>query len=142
LGAIGVFESTYYPGPPVDIDLDDPIEGLAQRIWQKACWSHDCGAEAVPEMSNPGSQQVVGSKFLVEAIQEWGIDGAIMHQTRSCRAVSWGQTHYRNILEKEGIPTIMFESDMADPRNWSDSRIKAMIEPFIDTLKESKGKRT
>ena len=137
-GAIGVFESTYYPGPPVEIDLDDPLQGLVQRIWKKACWSHGSGAEAVPEMSNPGTQQVVGREFLIQSVRDWGVDGAIMHRTRSCRAVSWGQTHYRNILEREGIPTILFESDMADPRNWSDSRVKAMIEPFIETLHELK----
>jgi benzoyl-CoA reductase/2-hydroxyglutaryl-CoA dehydratase subunit BcrC/BadD/HgdB len=140
-GAIGVFESTYYPGPPVEVDLDDPIVGLAQRIWKKACWSHAWGSEAVPEMSNPGTQQVVGSGFLLQAVQEYGIDGAIMHRTRSCRAVSWGQTHYRNILEKEGIPCIIFESDMADPRNWSDSRIKALVEPFLETLRDARQNR-
>jgi len=138
MGAIGVFESTYYPGPPVEIDLADPIEGLVQRIWKKACWTHSCGGEAVPEMCNPGTQQVIGSKFLVRSVREWGVDGAIMHRTRSCRAVSWGQTHYRNILEKEGVPTLMFESDMADPRSWSDSRVKAMMEPFIETLRETR----
>ncbi len=103
-GAIVVFESSYYPGPPVEIDLDDPLNGLAQRIWQKACWTHASGAEAVPEMCNPGTQQMVGSRFLIEAMGEYGIDGAIMHRTPSCRAVSWGQTHYRNLWKRKVSP--------------------------------------
>lgn len=134
LGAIGVFESCYFPGPPVDVDLQDPLEGLARRIWEKACRYQRRGAEAMPEMCDPGIMEGIGSRYLVQVVEEYGIDGAIMHRTRSCRAISWGQVHFQNILEKQGVPTIIFESDMADPRAWSDSRIKSMIEPFIESM--------
>jgi len=138
LGAVSVFESCYYPGPPVEIDLDDPIEGLAQRIWKKACWYHKSGAEATPEMCDPGIMLGVGSQFLVQLIKEYAIDGALMHRTRSCRAISWGQIHYRNIFENKEIPALIFESDMADPRAWSDSRVKSQIEPFMESVAQAK----
>jgi benzoyl-CoA reductase/2-hydroxyglutaryl-CoA dehydratase subunit BcrC/BadD/HgdB len=141
LGAISVFETCYYPGPPVDIDLRDPVAGLAERIWKKACWYQKCGAEASPEMCDPGIMVGVGSAYLKQLAREYGIDGALMHRTRSCRAVSWGQIHHRNILEEKGIPSLIFESDMGDPRAWSDSRIKAQLEPFIESMATSKSER-
>ncbi|MBW1819169.1 MAG: 2-hydroxyacyl-CoA dehydratase [Deltaproteobacteria bacterium] len=138
MGAVSVFETCYYPGPSVDVDLDDPVEGLAQRIWQKACWYHRGGAEATPELCDPGIMLGVGSRFLRQSVEDYAIDGVLMHRTRSCRAVSWGQIHNRNILEELGIPALIFESDMADPRAWSDSRFKSQIEPFIESVAQNK----
>jgi benzoyl-CoA reductase/2-hydroxyglutaryl-CoA dehydratase subunit BcrC/BadD/HgdB len=141
LGAISAFETCYHPGPPVDVDLSDPVEGLARRIWKKACWAHRGGAEAMPEMCDPGIFIGVGSTLLRQLLKDYAIDGVVMHRTRSCRAVSWGQVHSRNILEELGIPALIFESDMADPRAWSDSRFKSMIEPFIESVALSKDDR-
>jgi len=138
LGAITVFEGAYYIGPPVDIDLDDPLEGLAERIWQNACWHHRTSAEAMPEICNPALQQGIGSKLLLRLIKEYDVDGVILHRTRSCRPWSWGQVHYRTLLEKEGIPALIFESDMTDVRMWSDSKVKAQVEPFIETVAQLK----
>ena len=138
LGAIVVFEQPYYVGPFVEIDLEDPFEGLVQRIWKKACWNHQTGVEAKPEISNPSSMVAVGSKFIVQLIGGHSIDGALFHRSHTCRATSWGQVHYQRIMENEGIPTHIFESDMADPRAWSDARIKSQLEAFIETVEQSK----
>jgi benzoyl-CoA reductase/2-hydroxyglutaryl-CoA dehydratase subunit BcrC/BadD/HgdB len=138
LGAISAYETCYHPGPPVHIELEDPIEGLAQRMWKKACWSHGGGAEAWPEMCDPGIMLGVGSTELKQVVKDYAIDGVLMHRTRSCRAISWGQIHHRNVLEDLGIPTLIFESDMADPRAWSDSRFKTQIEPFMESVALSK----
>lgn len=141
LGAVSVFESVYYPGPFVDVDLKDPVEGLVQRIWERASWYHECRTEAMPEICNPGIMLGVGSKFLLELVDEYEIDGAVMHRTHSCRAISWGQVHYKNLLEKADVPALVFESDMADPRKWSDARFKAQIEPFIEMMEYRKYKK-
>jgi len=44
-------------------------------------------------------------------------------------------------LEKVGIQTLIFESDMADPRAWSDTQIKAQFTEFLETLAAAKQKR-
>lgn len=133
-GAVVVLEGAYYIGPAVEVDLHDPLEGLARRIWRNTCWHHRASAEAMPEICNPGLQQGIGSRLLLNLVKEYGVDGVIFHRTRSCRPWSWGQIHYRNLLEKAGIPTMIFESDMADARAWSDSKVTAQVEPFIETL--------
>ena len=142
LGAIVVFEQAYYVGPFFEVNLDDPFEGLVERIWRKACWNHQTSIEACPEICNPNSMAAVGSKFVVQLISGHGIDGALFHRTHTCRAMSWGQIHYQRVLGKEGIPTHIFESDMAHPRSWSDARIKSQLESFIETVEQSKKERT
>ena len=57
-----------------------------------------------------------------------------MHLTRSCRAVSFGEVHTKNRLAEMGVPSLIFESDMADPRLWSDAQIKTRVHAFIETL--------
>jgi benzoyl-CoA reductase/2-hydroxyglutaryl-CoA dehydratase subunit BcrC/BadD/HgdB len=76
--------------------------------------------------------------LLLRLIKEYDVDGVILHRTRSCRPWSWGQVHYRTLLEKEGIPALIFESDMADVRTWSDSKVKAQVEPFIEIIAQLK----
>jgi len=137
MGAIVVFEGAYYIAPPVEIDLDDPLQGLTQRIWANTCWHHGAGSEAMPEICNPAIQQGIGSKLLLQLMEEYDVDGVILHRTRSCRPWSWGQIHYRNLLEQAGFPALIFESDMTDVRAWSDSKVKANIEPFIETIAQS-----
>lgn len=54
-------------------------------------------------------------------------------------AVFYGQDDIR--IEEVPDPVLFLESDMADPRTWSDSRIKGSITAFLDIVDESK-KRT
>ncbi len=72
--------------------------------------------------------------MLEEAVTEYSLDGAVMHLTRSCRAVSFGEVHTRNRLAELGVPSLIFESDMADPRLWSDAQIKTRVHAFIETM--------
>jgi benzoyl-CoA reductase/2-hydroxyglutaryl-CoA dehydratase subunit BcrC/BadD/HgdB len=61
-----------------------------------------------------------------------------MHLTRSCRAVSFGEVHTKNRLAKIGVPSLIFESDMADPRLWSDAQIKTRLHAFLETMDEAR----
>ena len=71
-------------------------------------------------------------------MKDYRLDGAVMHRTRSCRAVSWGQVHIKNQLAEEGVPSLIIESDMADPRSWSQSVIMGQIRGFLGAVEGSK----
>jgi len=136
LGVVFPLIVMYHIGKPHEIVVDDPLEALVQRTWQKAVWIHDSGSEMLPESCNPAISSLnIGSKLIRQWIKDYNIDGAILHRTRSCRAVAVGQVFYRNVLEEEGIKSMIFESDMADPRQWSDAKIKGMVEAYLETLK-------
>jgi len=102
---------------------------------------HEFGAEAMPELCNPAVfGGFVGSSLLEELTRDFSLTGAVMHLTRSCRAVSFGEVHTRNRFAKIGLPSLIFESDMADPRLWSDAQIKTRLHAFLETMeKKQKG---
>jgi len=134
-GAVVVYESTYNVGEWIDLDPDDPLEALVQRTWERTALMHRYGTETMPELCNPAVfGGFTGSRLLNELKEEYQLDGAIMHQTRSCRVMSFGQIHTRNRLSELGIPSLIFESDMADPRHWSDAQVKNRVHAFLETI--------
>lgn len=137
LGAVVVVgEGGYYAGEPVSIDMnpDDPLEALVQRAWRRACKLHRGNTLVAPESCNPAIFGIAGTDLLLQWAKEYQVDGALMHRTRSCRAASVGQIHTKNLLQDAGLNTLIFESDMADPRQWSDERIKTQVEAFLEGL--------
>lgn len=138
-GAVCCVESPYWAGHYVEVDLTDPIEGLVDRTWQIAVFKHEHSSEVVPDLvqANPASA-LTPTKLLLKWVKDYKLDGVVMHRTRSCRALSMGELHGRNILEKEGIPTLIFESDMSDPRAWSDAQIKAQFKEFLSIIDEKR----
>jgi len=142
LGAVFPLESTYNVGDCFEVELKDPLEALVQRTWQRAVRMHDYGAEVMPELCNPAVfGGFYGSRLLDEVVRDYSLDGAVMHLTRSCRAVSFGEVHTKNRLAELGIPSLIFESDMADPRLWSDAQIKTRLHAFLETAEKAKQER-
>ncbi len=135
LGAVFAYESTYNVGDHFEVDLSDPLEAIVRRTWQRAVKMHDYGTETMPETCNPAVfGGFSGSSLLEELVEDFSLNGAVMHLTRSCRAVSFGEVHTRNRLARLGVPSLIFESDMADPRLWSDAQIKTRLHAFLETM--------
>lgn len=134
-GAVSVMETTYYIGDPVKVDPSKPLEALAERTWLKAVELHRLGTEVVPE--NAVVQGGLGSVplgLVSRFIEEYKIDGVILHSTISCRAISFGQRYASYELTKLDVPNLILESDMADPSAWSDTHIKTQVEAFMTVL--------
>jgi len=139
LGAVFVSEIIYYVGPPVDIDLSDPLEALIQRVWLKALWLHKQGLNFFPDnVAHLCIAMPMNTNFVRQQVKDFKIDGAVMHRTRSCRAASWGETFIKNDLAKDGTPSLIFESDIADPRAWSDAQFKTQVDAFMEILTAKK----
>ncbi|OGK83534.1 MAG: hypothetical protein A2X52_20930 [Candidatus Rokubacteria bacterium GWC2_70_16] len=139
LGAVFPIETVYFVGAPVEIDLaGDPLEALVDRTWKRAVWIHRWGAELIPENLSPSGFSQPGTRLIRQWVRDYRLDGAVMHRTRSCRAVSWGQVHIKNQVAEEGIPSLIIESDMADPRSWADSIIMGQVQGFLDAIAASR----
>ena len=128
LGAVSVMETTYYVWAPVEVDLSRPVEAIVDIAWQKVCQIHALGAEL--------STEGMGSAGLVlKFVRDYALDGVIFHRVLSCRAISFGQAHTARRLRAElPVPCLFLESDMADPRTWSDSQIKENIHGFLNII--------
>jgi benzoyl-CoA reductase subunit B len=68
-------------------------------------------------------------------VEEWNADGLIIHFVKSCRLFSAGQGDMRDYFTKElGIPTLYLESDIEDPRYFSEAQIKNRMDAFFESL--------
>jgi len=142
LGMVICVESTYYVGPPVEVDLTDPLEAWVERTWKTAQYKQKQGSEINPDICNPGVfSPGVGAGLVKRWVAEYRLDGVIAHRTRSCRATSMGQLHVQNKLAEIGVPMLIFESDMVDPRAWSDAQIKMRFQGFLETVEARQSKK-
>ena len=73
-----------------------------------------------------------------ESVKEFKIDGAVLFSNRSCKTWSTPQLVTAEILEeKVNIPYLLFEADMADPRQYAEAQIKNRIDAFLEVLGET-----
>lgn len=68
-------------------------------------------------------------------VKEYAIDGVILHANRSCRRCLADIVPIRDNLSKKGIRSVVIESDMANPANYSTHQVALRIESFRDTFK-------
>lgn len=75
----------------------------------------------------------------LKVINNNNVDGAIIHINRSCKM--WSGILYemeRDINKITGIPTITFDGDQADPRNFSPAQYDTRIEGLIEVMEANK----
>jgi benzoyl-CoA reductase/2-hydroxyglutaryl-CoA dehydratase subunit BcrC/BadD/HgdB len=82
---------------------------------------------------------------MIDAVKN-KVEGAVFHMNRSCK--HWSATLYemeRQLREKAGIPTVVFDGDQSDPRVFSEAqyltRIQALVEIMEDNKRTKEGTR-
>lgn len=72
---------------------------------------------------------------IIVMAEKYQVNGLVMHSNRSCKPYSFSQYDIQKIVLKElGLPTLIFEADMADERIFSESQIDTRIEAFMEML--------
>jgi benzoyl-CoA reductase subunit B len=72
-------------------------------------------------------------------VEDWKADGVIIHFVKSCRLFSAGQGDMRDYFTKTlHVPTLYIESDLEDPRYFSEAQIRNRIDAFFEALEHSK----
>lgn len=86
------------------------------------------------------SNQFFAHERLAEQIKDYDVDGIVFHGIKSCRFVSSGMADTRNYLNKRlNLPSLYIESDLIDPRYWSDAQIKNRVDAFFESLHQRGG---
>lgn len=81
------------------------------------------------------SNQFFSHERLAQQIKDYNVDGIVFHGIKSCRFVSSGMADTRNYLsERLRLPSLYIESDLIDPRYWSDAQIKNRVDAFFESL--------
>ena len=74
-------------------------------------------------------------------VEDWDADGVIIHFVKSCRLFSAGQGDMRDYFTKVlGVPTLYIESDLEDPRYFSEAQLKNRIDAYFEALEHQKYK--
>ena len=134
LGAVFVIENAYRIWDPVEVPstVKDPVEYIAWRVFLRKTQRFD---KARQRSGNPTVER------LLDYIRDYKIDGVVFHATRSCRATTIGQIHWKNLLKQyTTIPAIQLTSDIVDVRDYSEAQWKAQINAFVDTVDAHKSK--
>jgi benzoyl-CoA reductase subunit B len=72
-------------------------------------------------------------------VEEWEADALVIHSIKSCRLFSAGQGDMRDYFTRQlGVPTLMVESDLEDPRYYAEAQIKNRIDAFFESLEHKK----
>ena len=80
-------------------------------------------------------------KKFKETVDDWNIDGVILHNNMSCRPNSCGLYDLKKKLgEDYDIPCLIIDADMNDPRKLNETQVINKIESFIEILRERKKK--
>ena len=72
-------------------------------------------------------------------VEEWHADALVIHSIKSCRLFSAGQGDMREYFTKElGVPTLLVESDLEDPRYYAEAQLRNRIDAFFEALEHKK----
>lgn len=76
-------------------------------------------------------------------IRDWNADALVIHSVKSCRLFSAGQGDMREYFTKTlNVPTLLIESDLEDPRYFSEAQLKNRIDAFFESLEHRKALRS
>lgn len=130
LGAVFTIEGVwdYRPWDPVEIpsNVRHPLDKLAYQTFMRFTNRYDKAKR------NSGNADV---ELLLDLVNDYSIDGMVMHASMSCRATTIGQIHLRNIIQQYlKIPCLFLASDIVDIRDYSESEWKRRIDAFMEAV--------
>jgi bcr-type benzoyl-CoA reductase subunit B len=68
-------------------------------------------------------------------VEEFNVDGLVIHSARSCKPYSVGQYDLKRLLmERLGVPSVIIEADIADSRAYSEEQAMTRLEAFFETM--------
>ena len=132
-GAVFAFQSVYLPFHPADIPdrITNPLERLIRSRYEL----FKERADREKELGVFGFCNFVGLGNPLLFVDEFKVDGVVMHWLRSCRGTTIGQIYSKNLTEERtNVPTLFLESDMCDVRDYFEADWKVKLDAFIETL--------
>ncbi len=77
--------------------------------------------------------------MLERYINEYQAEGLVIHSVKSCRSYSMGQADMReDFIRNKGVPTLLIESDIVDPRYFQQAQLRNRIDAFFELMAHRK----
>lgn len=75
------------------------------------------------------------ARQLIDLIKDYKAHGFVMHSNRSCKPYSLVQEVIRKeVIRAAGVPGLVIEADMADPRAYAEEPVRNRVQAFLETL--------
>lgn len=101
-----------------DFDANDPLRSMARAYLKIFINRNDAYKE----------------KYIVDTVREFGVDGVVFHEAKTCPNNSNSQYNLPNRLRERGIRSVIVNGDLCDLRCFSDEQSATVIEAFLETL--------
>lgn len=82
-------------------------------------------------MDTPFYGATFKNDLVTKIAKQWKCDAAIIHLNRGCEETAQHQMQMKLALQKMGLPTMTFEGNMADEREFDEAKAQRMIDLFI-----------
>lgn len=83
-----------------------------------------------------------GVDNIVSLVNDFQLDGIIYHSNRSCKLMDFRTLEVqRQVEERTGIPSVMFDGDQTDPRVFSLAQYETRVQALVEIMEENKAKR-
>ena len=105
-------------------DPQRPLESMARHMLQWNCTNRNF---------------LQRYKQLKDYVDDWGADALVIHSVKSCRLFSAGQGDMREYFTKQlNVPTLLIESDLEDPRYFSEAQLRNRVDAFFESLEHQR----
>ncbi len=107
-----------------------PLERLAWRMFKMRTSDYE---KAQNHTGDPNVED------LLEGIEEYKVDGVVMHRVFSCRTLHVGLIHRLRMLKQfTDIPQLLLEGDIIDPNLFPEADSQAKVRAFIEVVDNHK----
>ena len=72
-------------------------------------------------------------------VEDFSVDGIVYHSNRSCKLMDFRQYEVqRRVAEATGVPSVVFDGDQTDPRNFSEAQYETRIQALVEMMEKNK----
>ena len=107
-----------------------PLKTREDILYAMSAWALESGFM----LPLAGGQLKERIDQVVEMAKQWHADSVIMHLNRGCEGLASGQMSVRRALVASGIPTLAYEGNMGDRRDFNEAETLGRIEAFMGML--------
>ncbi|MBI4596027.1 MAG: 2-hydroxyacyl-CoA dehydratase, partial [Candidatus Tectomicrobia bacterium] len=116
---IGRYPYLMFPHPE-SLDPENPIYSVADQLMR---WMLPQG---LPQFAR---------KLLGQFVEDFSLDGLIMLSSPTCRLFDLGQQDIIDEIERKyGIPGIIIEGDMVDPKFYSEAQLDTRLQALFEVI--------
>jgi benzoyl-CoA reductase/2-hydroxyglutaryl-CoA dehydratase subunit BcrC/BadD/HgdB len=101
-----------------ELDPDRPYESLARKL------SGHFGV-------GPGERRL---EKILELARAFQVDGAVHFSHWGCRQSTGGAALIKEALRREGVPTLLLESECIDNREYQEGQVSTRLEAFLESI--------